>query len=129
MNTEKLCQYSKLKKEEVLLERRLRDLNAEIVTDVVRGSMDEHPYTEHSIKICGVGTEKINKTKRLLCDRQRRIRELQCEIEEWIDTINVSEIRQIIEWHYIIGKSWNATAVKVFGTPCGDAARKKVKRF
>ena len=111
------------------MERRTRDLNAETVTDVVRGSMNEHPYTEHPIKISGLGTDKINRTKRRLCDRQRRVRDLQCEIEEWIDTINDSEIRQIIEWHYVIGKSWNATAVKVFGTPCGDTARKKIKRF
>ena len=51
------------------------------------------------------------------------------EIENFIETVDDSKVRQIIELRYIKGMSWNTVAKKVYGYPNGGTARKKIKRF
>ena len=69
------------------------------------------------------------KIKRLLETRTERIQAAILDIEEFIDTIPRSDIRQIINYRYIEGLSWKATARRIYGYPSGDRARMAVTRF
>lgn len=42
----------------------------------------------------------------MLKERHSKLLELQIEIEEWISTIDKSDIRQIMEHRYIDGMNW-----------------------
>lgn len=55
--------------------------------------------------------------------------ELVTEIEDWLLSVSDPEIESIIRWHYIVGKNWKETSMKVYGIPNYDRARKKIHRF
>lgn len=100
------------------------------VTDTVRGSSDEYPYTEHPITISGVQTQP-NKRIRLREERLKRRRteaeEKREQIEDFIDMLQDSQLKQIIHYHYIKGYSWVKTAGMVNNKE--SAVRMKVKRY
>lgn len=51
-------------------------------------------------------------------------------VEHWLTDVEDAEIRSIIRWRYILGLSWKATAVRVYGTKgYADACRMRIKRF
>lgn len=117
------------------LEKRIEKMNKaarRITTESVRGSDDVFPYAGRSFVIRGLDYMSEQKAKKLydiLFQRRLRLGDRIVEVEEMIDGIEDSKLRQIITLHYIDGKSWNVTATKVYGYPCGDTARKKVTRF
>ena len=51
------------------------------------------------------------------------------DIEEWLDTVEESEIRAIIRWHYVNGKNWNQTNIKVYGYPDYFYSRQKALKY
>jgi hypothetical protein len=51
------------------------------------------------------------------------------EIEEFINSIDSSEIRQIIECRFLNGLSWNDTAKVVYGFAGESTPRMALKRF
>lgn len=58
MNKDQLRQLRHLKREIELLQDQIINLESEIVTDKVRGSDPEHPYTEKSFYITGFAHEE-----------------------------------------------------------------------
>ncbi len=135
MTLKSLEQYTQLKNEVIQLNQRLDKLhkNENIYAfDTVKGSSRSIPYQERIITITGISQKHIatsNKLKNILADRVRRIQKTIIEIEEFLNTVDRSEIRQIIQYHYMQGLSWIATARKVYGYPCGDRARMAVTRY
>lgn len=49
---------------------------------------------------------KLDKLEAVLQERYDKLLDMQTEIEEWINTIDRSDIRQIIEYRYIDNMSW-----------------------
>ena len=100
------------------------------VTDTVRGSSDGYPYTEHPITISGVQTQP-NKRIRLREERLKRRRaeaeEKRDQIEDFIDMLQDSQLKQIIHYHYIKGYSWVKTAGLVNNKE--SAVKMRVKRY
>ena len=133
MTLEMLEQYadicSEIKTWETELNALYRKYNGK-VTDTVRGSSDEYPYTEHPITISGVQTQP-NKRIRLREERLKRRRteaeEKREQIEDFIDMLQDSQLKQIIHYHYIKGYSWVKTAGMVNNKE--SAVRMKVKRY
>jgi hypothetical protein len=66
---------------------------------------------------------------RLLRERANRLQDCLISLEEFIDTVEHTEVRQIIEYRYISGLPWNVTVRKIYGYPCGDRARMAISRF
>ncbi|SHG90064.1 hypothetical protein SAMN02744040_00093 [Tepidibacter thalassicus DSM 15285] len=135
MDLKKLEQFKDKIKEIKILENRILEMqqeSEEIVSDVVRASSKSFPYTEHTIKITGVNIKRRDKIKRVterLNDRKLKLyRELE-EIENFIENIEDSKVRQIIELRYIKGMTWSMVALKVYGYPNGDTPRKRIKRY
>lgn len=98
-------------------ERRLKKIEDEgLVSDVVSGGMGG---MEH-FKVTGYPTIEHSKVRRLLSDRRMRLRkkeekllELTNLAEEFIESIEKSEIRTMFRLYYIEGLTWQQTAMRM----------------
>ncbi|MCI8857351.1 MAG: hypothetical protein HFH26_12525 [Clostridiaceae bacterium] len=135
MTLKQLEQYRDLAKEVKMLERKISDLESRpgsFVVDSVVGSSQCIPFQPHAITIQGYGNQyqdKINALRIKYADRKKALVGQLEEIETFVDGLEDSRLRQIIEYRYIKGMPWNAVAKNVYGHPQGDTARKAVKRF
>lgn len=127
MTKKRLEQYGDLLKEIVLLERQIDNTPDETYqADVVRGSYDCPPFTQHSVMISGYGDNP------LLARLERRKRKLQKErlaIEDFIDDIDDSQIRMIISLKYINGLNWRQVAFSIGGKNTEKGVQKACERF
>lgn len=97
MSLDDLKQYKLLKREIADLEQRVKRESK--VTDVVSGSSSEPPYTKHPISVTGYTYNNKLKSK-----YARKLRELQkkaIDIEEYVQSIDDSLVRQIFRYKYI----------------------------
>lgn len=135
MTLNQLEQYRDLSKEVKMLERRIAGLESRpetFVSDSVIGSAQCIPYQPHTITIQGYGNQhqdKINALRVKYIARRQQLYKQMEEIETFVDGLEDSRLRQIIEYRYVKGMPWNAVAKNVYGYPSGDAARKAVTRF
>ena len=58
-----------------------------------------------------------------------KLREEVCAVNEWLDTIEDSELRRIIICHYLTGMTWEQTTRHVLGYYGTDSARMRVYRY
>lgn len=133
MTLEQLEQYHDLRREAALWARELQELQRRAecaVADTVRGSSPEFPYTAHTVTVRGVRAEPnpriVQRQKRLAERRARLDRQLQ-DIDEFIDSLQDSQLRQIIEYRYINGYSWVKTARLVNNKE--SAVRMRIQRY
>jgi hypothetical protein len=115
-----LRQYRDLQHEIKSIERRLselKDMNKERVHDVVKGSSQEYPYTQHVIHVEGVNAAKrldlIGKLERKLESRKARCLEMTLDIEDFIGSIPNSKVRTIFEYRYYNAMTWQQVAFKL----------------
>jgi len=117
MTLEQLEQYAVLKREEALWTKELADIRNRcqtMVSDTVRGSSQEFPYTEHTITITGqspVPDPRITRREQRLQKRKERTRYEREQIEQFIDTLDDSQLRQIVHYRYICGYQWTKVAI------------------
>ena len=102
---EKLIQYCDLKKEIENLEKRIDKIRqqSDLIADVVQNGIKGH------MLIRGIDytrIHKLNKLEAVLQERYNKLLDMQTEIEGWINTIDRSDIRQIIEYRYIDSMTW-----------------------
>ena len=133
MTRQKLKQIRHLKREIELLQEQIVHLEAEIVTDKVRGSLPHHPWVETSFKITGFDrieyAQKMDKLKRKLQRRVDDLLDLRAEIFEWVEGIEDSLLRQVIILRHVNGLSWRQVAREIGGGNTGDSVRKMHDRF
>lgn len=123
MTRQRLEQYRALEREIRMLDERLS--SAALVSDSVRGSYAEPPYTEHTITITGVDQAAVHRLGR----RRIRARMERRKIERFIDSIEDSLTRTILEERYIQGRSWTQVAMVAGGANTGESVRKIARRF
>ena len=127
MTKETLIQYCDLKNEVQKLEKRIAKIEkqSEMVSDIVQNG-----YKRHAV-IYGYDYErdfKIKKLKHILNERYDMVLELQTQIEEYINKIPKSDVRQIFEHYYIDGMSW-VQIMHVMKYKAESTARMKHDRF
>lgn len=125
MNKNQLRQLRHFKSEIRLLKQQIDNLESEIVTDRVRGSDVEHPYIEKTYIIRGLAYDR-RKIKRLKEKLQRRVDDLidlVVEINEYIETIDDSLLRQIITLRHVNGLTWDQVAASIGGGNTADGVR------
>lgn len=133
MNITDLEQLPKIKNEIKQIEERIefyRNQEDQFVSDTVK-CQNEYG-AERIMVITGEDDTKYNKIfglKIRLVERKKRLERKIAETENYIDTVNDSEIRQIIGLRYIDGKPWKLVARLVYGYPCEDRTRMRVTRF
>ena len=133
MDKEKLSQLYHLKKEIELLQKQIDNTVYSIVSDSVKGSSVSFPFVQHSIIITGADVEGYErKTRRLRQRLQRRLDEYMdtvTDINEYIETIDDSEMRQILSLRYINNLTWHQVAAHMGMAGDGSTERKKHDRF
>lgn len=125
MDKNQLRQLRHFKSEIRLLKQQIDNLESEIVTDRVRGSDVEHPYIEKTYIIRGLAYDR-RKIKRLKEKLQRRVDDLidlVVEINEYIETIDDSLLRQIITLRHVNGLTWDQVAASIGGGNTADGVR------
>jgi hypothetical protein len=134
MDKRKLEQIAPLRKELKDIEMRLHRLENQTTIDGVRGSGKEFPYTEHTFRIEGINHKGRNYLKRRFVRCRNQIQMSIKYIEECLDNIDDSELRQIIRYKFEDGLDYNVIAHKMNdgkrnGNYTADSVRMKVKRF
>lgn len=116
MTKEQLEQLIDLRKEIKELESKLEDLSQrkiERTTDKVKASYKNFPYIQGSARITGFDTQAYEKNEqaidkyiKLLTSRKRKAEKLELEITEYINTVEDSRIRRMLQYRYIEGYTW-----------------------
>lgn len=139
-----LEQYIDLKKEIEALDRRIRQLNDQIeklcvVRDTVTGSRTDltigpiavkgYPFPDESRKRFIL---KLRKEKRE--EKKAELEELVIHVEQYIDSVYDSEMRQLLTLKYIDDQTWQQVANQMNRRHrkrryTEDGCRKKVDRF
>ena len=100
---------------------RLKMLTTEIVTDSVKGSSDEYPFTSHPISIHGVCRDTKALQEIELLARQKG------EIDSYIEELTDIRTKTLLDLHYRQGKQWTTVASETGYSP--DANEKYLQRF
>ncbi len=109
LTKEELEQYIKLKREIGSLNKRLDklfDKDIPIIAGKITASSKDFPYTPYHVSVEMEDpklADEVNKTIRLLEDRKERCSLLMLRIEQFIDQIKDSELRQVFEYRFIDG--------------------------
>ncbi|MCI8699722.1 MAG: hypothetical protein HFJ47_00060 [Clostridia bacterium] len=124
---EKLIQYCDLQKEIENLEKRIDKIRkqSDLIADVVQNGVKGHAVVRG---IDWNRQHKLDKLEAVLQERYDKLLDMQTEIEEWINAIERSDIRQIIEYRYIDNMSWYQIQTTM-GYRHEDTARKKHDAF
>ena len=140
MDKKMLEQYGSIKREiEDLGNRRARLLSSAKempVVDTVSSSSRHIPYAKRIIAITGTVAVMSESKAKKLADVEKRLAEREtarcnelAEVERFVDDIEDSIIRRIIEYKYVDGLSWAAVATRVYGKPKESTPRMAVKIF
>ena len=116
MKKEDLEQLNDLRKEIAELEAaiiRLRQQKTETATDKVRASGKYFPYVNGYKTISGVNRsaeerriKMLDRKEKILRDRKRKAEEDEIQIMEYINSVQDSRIRRIMQYRYIDGYKW-----------------------
>ena len=146
MDKSVLVQYCDMKEEIKDLRQRIQKLdkfleNPPIVSDSVKGTRRDG--TNGSIKITGIPDPEYHRKavvreryKALLEIKEAELLELTCQAEEYIETIEKSELRTMFRLYFIDGCSYqaaasrmNSTCYKKKKTYTDENVRKRIQRF
>lgn len=128
-----LVQYCDTRKEIKDLEEKIDKLDKNYkVADVVETSSAIFPFTKRTLKIEATDYSK----KRALCyykdllkSRYDRLLEQQLQVEEFIDKLPTSRLRQIFEYRYIDNNTWVKVAMRIGNGGTPDSLRIEHDRF
>ncbi len=129
MDKQSLMGYQKLKREQVHLLQRIEALQKKevpVVTGKVKASSRDFPYLEHRISVQmdePVESDRIKRMFRIYRERQEKIGQQMLQIEEFINGIDDTEIRQIFELRFIEGQKQEQIA-KVMHLERSSVSRK-----
>lgn len=135
-----LEQYSSLLKEQQDIEKRIERLEKRLkrireggnVKDAVRGGNGGI----QTFKIEGYPTAEddetaylLNKNRRILQDRKRKIEETIVEVDKFISSIDDSRMRRMVTYRYIDNMEWQQVAGSMGKRYTADGCRMDMKRF
>ena len=121
MTKHRLEQYAHLRREIILLEKRLE--KERIVSDSVKSSSRRPPYKQHVVTITGTDTKTTDRLRR----RKQRLTAERAAIEAFVDGLEDSYLRMLITLRYIKGMAWVQVASNAGGnTP--SSVRMAVER-
>lgn len=103
MTKRELEQLRSLKKEAEHLQEELKHLPT--TKDCVSGSMTVFPYIKKSIVIEGIDADAGGELKKKLTKKRRQLQRRIEEMEDWLDSVDDSELRDILRLKYRMGQS------------------------
>lgn len=90
-------------------------------TDAGHGSVPSSPTERAAMRIID--------RKRTLQEKQTAMMRVLDDIEAWLESVDDCELRALIRWYYILGYTWKATSLKVYGYSCYNRAYQRVHRY
>ena len=109
MTRRRIEQYSNLQREIIMLEGQILSAETqgnEFLNDVVQGSSKSLPYNKHNISIKGYGSRAIPRLLKLKAKY-----EAECDaIEQFVETVGDSIMRQLLTRRYIENRTISETA-------------------
>lgn len=100
---------------------RIKTLQTEIVTDSVKGSSDEYPYTSHSITLHGIRRDGEARKEMKLLEQKKKA------IDGYIDGIEDVRAKALLDMKCRKDWSWNRIAAKTGRSDFSE--RKYLSRF
>lgn len=128
-----LKKLKSLKKEIEILQQQLDKIKIQpkLVSDSVKGSMIRFPYTEHTITITGIDTEgysqKVHRIRRALAKKMKEALALVDEINQYIDSVEDPETRNILRLRYVDCMTWEEIAEELH--MCERTVRRKFQKW
>ncbi len=114
--------YMDAEKELRLVEEDIQQ--AQTVHDSVLGSMTEHPYILHTIRLEGMDPKLIG----LLCEKRKKLKALRWQAEEFLAKVEDPYMGTAIRLRYIKGFSWQQVADEMSGNS-EESIKKMVYRY
>lgn len=137
MTKENLNEIIRLKREVEQLRQKLQDMcygdNKTVVTDKVKGSMSQYPYSARSFTLAGIEhmSEECIKRRdvigKKISDKYETLYLKVSDAIEYIQQIKDSDIRQIFMYRYIDGLKW--IDIGLCMNYSGETVRKKHDNF
>lgn len=112
----------------VYMRREIKRLMAEntTISDVVRGSSAEAPYTQHTIRISGVDRQYAT----WIAERVESLTDMCARVEKAVSSAPNSLIRLILTYRYLDGiENWKQVGEMLPVPRSGDACRKLAHRY
>lgn len=144
MNKDILNQYTSLKREISDEQRRIDRLEDAIKSMVPKSQQaaDKVSLGKRgkkslgSVTIRGIGDQTTINRKRAILRNRKAKQELRlakmemlvCDMEDYINRINDSEVRRIMKFFYLDGMTWAQTAVAMGDGYTPEACKKKMQR-
>lgn len=124
------CELVKETEKDIL---KLNQKRKTIVQDMVKGSMNEFPYTGRRFKVQGSEfSEKdddcLRLEERLLEQRKTNAERSKMQVEEWMLTIP-ARMQRIIRYRYFEEMSWDQVAGKIGRRATADSVRMELNNF
>lgn len=127
MNAEKLRNYLDYKKAIKALDEEIEQLYNPV------SSISFQHYYNRSNKDSDGSTirtlRRIERRKQELTLMLNEYIEISEEIENWLKNLHNPYAEAVIRNHFILGKTWSATAMKICGFDCGESMRHYVIRL
>lgn len=124
--TEKeLKQLKALKSEVELIAKEIVNIRPEYVVDSAKDYRSGYP---HNIIIKGYSNEKLIQLREKLEKKQLLLQRKIYKLEEWLDNVEDSEMRQILRLRYRRGLTWNEIAKELHYSD-ESVPRKRHERF
>lgn len=112
MTKHELKKLKDINKEIEILKKQLNNIQveADMISDTVKGSSPHFPYVEHSIKVTGVDVDeydrKVARIRRAIIKKLHEALDKKAEILEYIDTVEDIEVRNILMLRYSECLTW-----------------------
>ena len=126
MDKKTLKQYKDLQNEIKDINKKLKNMEKETVSDSVKTSGD-FPYSVHNCIVEGVDNRMYHFYKRRLRKKLDKLTDLRTQIFDFIDGIEDSKTRQIFTYRYIDGLEWIRIGIRMEKSE--DSVRIKHDRF
>lgn len=94
-----------------------------VCADTVMGSMDEFPYTKHTVSIRGVQQSAEREDEIMLMELRAKRR----EVEAWVAALPTEREKTLVELHALRGLDW-PKVFRLTEEKSPDAARKRYER-
>lgn len=125
------CALVKETEEEI---RKLQKRRQTIVQGVVKGSMQNFPYTKKNFHVAGVpysvvqNPGQLEAEEKLLEERRAAAETIKQQVEVWINSLPM-RMQRIIKYKVFEGLSWEESAIKIGKKATGEGIRKEFERF
>lgn len=113
--------------------KNFKNLNREILTldwelSQIRQQLEENQETKGAYTLTGEETEHLEKVQEILKNKIRERWEERLRLENWLDEIPDSLVRQAVRLRYVEGLRWQQVAIRL-GLESESTARIMVSRF